>query len=220
MTRTALRLALAAAAALVAGAVSSGDASAQVLYKWTDKDGKIHYSDTPPRAFVGTVTTLEPDAKPDPAPPTTRKTEMQARDMPAQEPDLAAKRRAVREALAANVLKARDKLEAAKAALSERNTPEDNERQVVQQRLERNNPRPSPTSASTGGMYGTGGMHGGAPRSNCQTVTGSDRRTVTTCPTAVPTEAYYERIQKLEEAVRQAESELDAAESAYRRGVD
>jgi outer membrane protein TolC len=41
-----------------------------------------------------------------------------------------------------------------------------------------------------------------------------------TCPTFVPTEAYYERVQKLEEAVLRAQAEVDVAEQAYRRGVD
>ena len=39
-------------------------------------------------------------------------------------------------------------------------------------------------------------------------------------PTVVPSEAYYERVQKLEDDVRRAEEEVAAAEQAYRRGVD
>ena len=40
------------------------------------------------------------------------------------------------------------------------------------------------------------------------------------CPAIVPNEIYFERIAKLEAAVKQAEEEVDAAEQAYRRGVD
>jgi hypothetical protein len=63
-------------------------------------------------------------------------------------------------------------------------------------------------------------MHGMAPRSNCRTVVGSDRKRTTICPTIVPGPDYFERIERLEEAVRKAQAELDAAERAYRRGVD
>jgi len=40
------------------------------------------------------------------------------------------------------------------------------------------------------------------------------------CPAVIPNEAYYERQRGLEEAVRQAEADLDRAKEAYRRGVD
>ena len=40
------------------------------------------------------------------------------------------------------------------------------------------------------------------------------------CPALVPSEAYYDRVRELEEAVKRAEAELDDAERAYRRGVD
>lgn len=217
--RAALRL-LASGALHATIVLGYSNALAQVLYKWTDKDGKIHYSDTFPHGFADTVTTIEPDAKPDPAPVAADKPNPKSAHAPEPVSDLATTRRAQREAFAARITRARDKLEAAKSALADQASPEDSERQVVQQRVERNNPRPSASSSSTGGMFGSGGMHGGAARSNCSTVTGADRRTVTTCSTLVPTEAYYERQQRLEEAVRQAQAELAAAEEAYRRGVD
>jgi hypothetical protein len=70
-------------------------------------------------------------------------------------------------------------------------------------------------------MLGMGAMHGGAPRSNCKS--GKDPNsgsTITMCPTSIPTDAYYDRIKKLEDDVKTAEDELDAAQEAYRRGVD
>jgi outer membrane protein TolC len=36
----------------------------------------------------------------------------------------------------------------------------------------------------------------------------------------VPNDVYYERIKGLEDALRQAEDELEAAQQAYRRGTD
>jgi hypothetical protein len=63
-------------------------------------------------------------------------------------------------------------------------------------------------------------MHGSSPRSNCRVVTDTDGKSTLICATMVPNEAYRERQQKLEEAVRRAEEEVAAAEQAYRRGVD
>jgi len=36
----------------------------------------------------------------------------------------------------------------------------------------------------------------------------------------VPSEAYFTRVQQLEEAVKRAQADVDAAEVAYRKGVD
>jgi hypothetical protein len=64
-----------------------------------------------------------------------------------------------------------------------------------------------------------GGMHGMTERSNCR-VEGSGNQKILMCPTSVPTEEYRERVARLEEAMRKAEAELEAAEVAWRRGVD
>jgi hypothetical protein len=134
--------------------------------------------------------------------------------------DIAAKRRAVRTELAAAVARSRDRLEAAKAELAAVDAPLESERQVVQQRVDLSRPAPGGDSQSTGGMLGMGGMLGGAERSNCRIDVAADGRKLATCPTYVPGDAYYERVQKLEEAVRRAQEDVDAAEAAYRRGVD
>ena len=207
MRRVAILLALALAA----------PAYAQVLYKWTDKDGKVQYADKPPVRFNGTVTKIDIDVKPD---PDTRPAPQRPVDVGPASSDLVAKRRAIRTALAAQVARARDRLEAAKTALAAADAPLDDERQVVQQRLDQARPQPGPDSQSTGGMFGTGGMLGGADRSNCRVEQQADGRKVTTCPTFVPGEAYYDRVQRLEEAVRRAQADVDEAEEAYRRGVD
>jgi len=52
--------------------------------------------------------------------------------------------------------------------------------------------------------------------SNCHK--GADGRLV--CPGRVPNEAYYARVQQLEDAVKHAEADVEDAERAYRRGVD
>ncbi len=198
-------------------------AEAQVLYKWMDADGKIHYSDAPPKNPPGPVTRIEPDEKPDNTwkPPVPKASVAAPADTEAAKPrDQATQRRAKREQLEARVTAAREKLAAAKAALEAGQDPQDDERQTIQQRMDRNNPSPGPGSVSNGGMLGMGAMHGGAPRSNCSAAKDSSGNVITMCPTQIPTEAYYERIKKLEDDVKAAEEELDAAQEAYRRGVD
>jgi hypothetical protein len=208
-----VRRALAIAALVLAVA----PAWAQVLYKWTDKDGKVQYADKPPLRFEGAVTRIEIDVKPDPDPaPAAQPRSPQG----AAASDIGARRRAVRTELAAAVARSRDRLEAAKAELAAVGAPLESERQVVQQRVDLSRPAPGDGSQSTGGMLGMGGMLGGAERSNCRVEAAADGRKVATCPIFVPGDAYYERVQKLEEAVRRAQEDVDAAEAAYRRGVD
>ena len=200
------------AARLAAGALAlacaAGFAYAQVLYKWVDADGRIQYSDTPPKNPKGPVTRIEPDVAPTPAAPAPAKPEA-AKPAPKAEAapvvnDIASQRRAKRGMLEARLNAARDKLEAAKKALAEAPGPEPDERQVFRQEIK----------------PGQGGMHGlSTARSNCKEST-KDGKKVTTCAGTFATDAYYERIAKLEIAVHQAEEELDEAETAWRRGVD
>jgi uncharacterized protein DUF4124 len=213
--RWACRVALAALVAFPTAALS------QVFYKWTDAQGKVQYGDRPPKNFSGEIVRIDVDPTIHATPPAlTPRPPPAAVKGAAAPPDLAAKRRELRERLAADLARARAKLEVAKAALAADSAPQDDERMVIQQRLDREQPAPGGGSSSTGGMHGSGGMHGAAARSNCRTVTGSDGKQVVICPTAMPNESYHERQRKLEEAVRVAEEELAAAEQAYRRGVD
>jgi hypothetical protein len=200
----------------------AGDAAAQVLYKWIDADGKTQYSDRPPKDFKGTVSRIEPDEQPAPVAP-YRAPGAGARaggEGAAQLPDPLLERREQRRKLTAAVTTARDKLDAAKSALDAAGGPQDDEQQVVQQRVDSTSAKPGPGSATTGGMLGTSGASGGIPRSNCTSVKGADGRVVTTCPTIVPNDAFYDRMRKLEDDVRAAEEGLAAAEQAYRRGAD
>ena len=184
--------------ALLLAIALPADAQQRTLYKWTDRDGKVQYSDKPPTGFTGEIERLEIDpalnATPGPRAPEA------AAPKPAPS-DIASKRRALRERLRAMLDGARAKLELAKASLAVAGGPDDDERQVLQQKFARQVP-------------GTASARG-----NCRPIK-QDGGVVFLCPTLVPNESYYERLGKLEGAVRDAEAEVAAAEEAYRRGVD
>jgi hypothetical protein len=189
-------------ALLVAGAcMASADAAARDLYKWTDKDGKVQYSDQPPKGFSGEVTRIEIDTnantRPPGAPPRAAPDAVDDTAAP-QQVDVAKKRRELRTQLEERLRRARERVEAAQAALDEGGTPQVEERQVVQQRFD----RPQ------------------AGRSNCRTAKSADGKNSVMCPALVPNDSYYERQGGLEAALKAAEEELAAAEQAYRRGVD
>jgi len=195
------------AAAAIALACIAAPAPAQVLYKWIDADGKVQYSDTPPKNPTGPVTRIEPDAAPTPSAPRAPAPKAAApapAKAEAPEPDMATQRRTKRTALEARLKQAQARVDAAKKALAEAAGPEPEERQVFQQEMKK----------------GQGGMHGlSAARSNCRKVVKEGKQT-TVCPAMFATDAYYERIAKLEIELREAEEELAEAETAWRRGVD
>ena len=187
-------------------ALSEG-ASAQTLYKWVDKDGKTHYSDKQPVGFKGEVTRIEADAQPAPMPAAKvpAKAAKAEADDDEKVPDIAARRRAERERLAARLAMARARLEEARKALVDGEEPREGEKQFVQQHHARNERRPDRTPP---------------PRLNCMSQKASDGRAIWNCPTPIPGEAYFSRQKELEEAVQKAEEDLAEAEQAYRRGVD
>lgn len=177
----------------------------QTLYKWTDAQGRIQYSDRPPKDFKGEVTRIESDAQPPQSPAWVPKAAApkaeEGRQVEKATGDINSRRRALREKLAADVTRARERLEAAKKALGEAEGPQVDERQVVQQRFAR-------------------GTQPKTPRSNCREVVASDGKKSLMCPALVPGEGYYDRIRLLEEAVARAEEDLANAERAYRQGAD
>jgi len=185
--------------------VVAGPASAQVLYKWIEASGKVYYSDRlPPKGFNGRVEKIDPDVPAMPGP--TERIPIDPRVLSreaAPAGDVAAKRRATREALQARVEAARAKVEAAHKALDEGSDIAPGDRRTFVQRVDGD-----PAQAL-------------AMRSNCRVAkdaaTGKD---VAVCAASIPNDAYKERVEKLEEALRVAEEELDLALTAYRRGVD
>jgi len=182
-------------------------AHAQVLYKWVDSEGRVQYSDHPPKDAQVPVTRIEPDAAPTVAPvsksPPPVAESAKAIAPPTQ--DVVAKRRANRAALEGRLELARAALEAARRSLADASSPEPTEQQVFQQ----------PQNAGAGGMHGLS-----QSRSNCRPAIDKNGKAGVMCAAVMPNEAYFERVAKLEEAVRKAEEELADAESAWRRGVD
>ena len=196
-----MRRAIAAAVLLAA----MGPAAAQVLYKWIDASGKVYYSDKlPPKGFNGRVEKIETDVPATPLPPDRVPADPRATPREVSPPsDVAAKRRATREALQARVDAARAKVEAAKKALDQGSDIAVEDRRTFIQRVDGD-----PAQALT-------------MRSNCRVAKdAATGKEVAVCAASIPNDAYKERVEKLEEALRTAEGELDQALSDYRRGVD
>jgi hypothetical protein len=197
------KAATAAFLALVLGA--SGMAGAQTLYRWNDAEGKTHYGDRPPKDAINLVKVdtsgSESNAGSTPVPPVTKASKGSEPIAPAAQVDRNTQRRETRERLRADLDRALAKLELAKKQLEDGGDMQDDERQVVQQRA---GARPVTPAA----------------RQNCRPEKGRDGKTSLMCPVSVPNDQYYDRTGKLEQAVRQAEEEVAAAETAYRRGVD
>ncbi|HUQ27020.1 MAG TPA: DUF4124 domain-containing protein [Usitatibacter sp.] len=195
-----IRALLFLAALAVAGAAVG---ETRALYRWTDAEGRVQYADKPPAGFKGEVTRVDVDLDANTRPAAAPRAPLVApevlRDVIAPATDINKKRRDTREKLEAAVRAAEQKVKAAKAALDGGDEREDNENQVVQRRFAR---------AQAG-------------RSNCRPVTDANGRPAgVNCPAVVPSDEYYERIRGLEEALKKAEEELEAAQIAYRRGVD
>jgi hypothetical protein len=199
-------------AVLCAAAVAFA-AYAQVLYKWTDEQGRTQYSDRAPKGFAGKVERIEPPervdvvappaaASPAPVPPPARPAAPPEARKAVEPVDIGKRRRETRERLEAAVAAAESRLEEAKAKQAAGEPLQDDERQTIQQ------------------MAGKRGSLPAAKRSNCRSVTGADGKAAVMCPAVIPNEAYYDRMRGLEEAVKQAEIQLDLAKDAYRRGVD
>ncbi len=200
-------------AALLLGALACAPLHAQVLYKWLDAQGRTQYSDQPPKNFKGEVTRIEPDVPasparvaPAPAAPAAVGTAPGTAEPEVQAPaDYLTKRRATRNTLEARVKAARANLEAARKALEDGGETEPDERQIIQRQMQ----------------AGQGGMHGQSQqRSNCRATKDVNGKGVTVCAVAAPNEKYFDRVGKLEEAVKRAQEELDEALEARRRGAD
>jgi hypothetical protein len=197
--------------AALAAALATSAAAQQVLYKWTDAQGRVQYSDRVPKDYKGPVQRIDTDppntpapaAQPVPAAPVHAAPKAaEAKPAPAPQ-DTATKRRTTRERLQGDIDAAQARLDAAKKELAAVNGPNDDERQVIQQ-YPANNPGSLPASQ----------------RSNCMTVADANGKPAVRCAALIPSPAYYERIQALELKVKEAEDSLSEAQNAYRRGVD
>jgi hypothetical protein len=196
------------AVALLIGFTAQAQTSAPVqqqqtrtLYRWTDEQGRVQYSDRPPTKFKGEVTRVEVDldtnTRPVATPPPRIPPDV-LRDVVPASPDIAKQRRDRRARLEQDVRAAEERVAIAKAALDAGGDAKDDERNVVQRQYA--GPQPG--------------------KSNCRPIVGDSGKQVIVCPALVPNELYYERQKGLEEALRQAEEQLSAAQQAYRRGVD
>ena len=90
----------------------ASSAAGQAMYKWTDAQGRIQSSDRPPKDFKGEVTRIESDAQPPQAPAWAPKAAppgaQDGKQVEKAPGDMASRRRALREKLAADVTRARD----------------------------------------------------------------------------------------------------------------
>jgi hypothetical protein len=219
-------------AAAIAAAAFCAAAQAADLYRWTDAGGGTHYGDKPPkgalnvtRIDVDTASSTMPSRPAAPATPAGAPARADGAAAPAP-PDLLTQRRATRARLEANVATAQARLDLARKNLAEAAELQPDEQQVVQQRTDVAQPKPvadTGSSAADGALpqAAHGGMMGMYPnRSNCTTSRVANGKAVVTCPTIIPNQAYLERVTALEDAVRKAEDDLAAAQTAYRRGVD
>lgn len=193
------------------GCLLAAPAGATTLYTWIDGQGRTQYSDHPPKDFKGEVRRIETDAPPPPQsmpePRATHPAPAPAAKAGAAAEGIGGQRRATREKLEAEVSAARQKVEEARQALAA------GEEATVEDRQLMNRPM-TPPSGQPGVEVPT------ALRRNCRLTQTPDGARTTACPVSVPTEAYYARVHELEEALARAEAELEAAQTAYRRGVD
>jgi len=223
------RRAVDVAAAVLAAMCLCGAVHAAELYRWTDADGRVVYGDKPPkdarnvsRIDVDTSTTTIPARiAPAPAAPAAA-----AAPTP-QAPDILTQRRETRARLEAGVAQARARLDLARKNLAEASDMAPDEQQSVVEKVADLPPSEAAKATPSVGVdpgnmqVAGGGMYGmSVSRQNCTKVVGPSGKGGIICPTIIPNQAYRERIAMLEDAVKKAEADLDAALEAYRRGVD
>jgi len=200
-----------ALALALAGCLLAASANATTLYTWIDAQGRTQYSDRPPKDFKGEVRRIETEAPPPPQSMSEPHAPV-APAAPAAKADvaprgIAGQRRATREKLETEVNAAREKVEEARRALAEGQDATVDDRQLLHRPM-------APAPGKPGVQVPT------ALRSNCRVTETPNGGKTTACPVSVPTEAYYARVHELEEALAHAEADLEAAQLAYRRGVD
>ena len=189
--------AIALALALLA---ATGWASAP-LFKLIDRNGRVTFTDMPPKDFDGQVIRLEvsnPTAIP--APPAAAPAPPPA---PPKAESFSGRRQQAQAELAERLDKARARVAVARKAKEEGGRATPQEMQVIQRRY------PPPKAGQP------------APFPNCSTRKDpASGALVMICPAQVPGPAFQERQRKLDDDLTAAELELADAEQAFRRGVD
>jgi hypothetical protein len=197
--------------ASLALAMSAPNAHAVTLYKLVDVDGKVTYAELPPHDYHGRMIPMDIDVQTSAAQVTKATTpapEQAAPKAEKPEPDYLSRRRATRAALDARLKRARDRLEAAKAALANLTMQEDDVRIVMKEVKEKTRSDTRPPGSPDPRM-----------RPGCKDLFANGRHKYM-CPGGAPNENFIARASALEEEVKQAEDEVEEAEVAYRKGVD
>ncbi len=189
--------------------VSSVQVSAQVLYKYVDANGKVTYSDKPPKPGEK-AERIQADTKTNviDSPVGSRAIASGGgKEGSADVNERIKERAALRETLQGKVDAARAALERAKLALEEGRTPREGEQRVIV--------KPATVKAKDGTIVTvpTTTNPVSSPAVGSLTPTPAGQNAVTR------TDAYSERIERLEAAVKSAEEQLELAQTNYRRGA-
>lgn len=174
-------------------------ASAQVLFKLIDRQGRVTYSDREPKVFDGTVVRIETDTASNIVPSAKAGDAQRPASVPSEWSE---NRRRSRDELEKKLRAAQSRVEAARKAKAEGDEPLAEELQTIQHR------HPPLKSGQQ------------PPNPNCFTATDASGTAFLNCPTRIPHDAFYDRQKKLAEELVKAEEELALAERAYRRGTD
>lgn len=175
---------------------------AQAVYRYVDKEGRVVLSDHPPKGVAYERFDYDKSTNVLESPKRTQGTQSEKAGVGNEK---SRQRSALRDSLRGEVDKARARLAAAREALVAGQDPTEDEWQ------------PTVTAPDNGGKPNSKGViTGRGGRVVCHT-DGSGR---VVCPAVpVPSQAYRERIEGLERAVKDAEEALKVAEARFRRNA-
>jgi Domain of unknown function (DUF4124) len=190
-------------------ALASLQASAQVLYKYVDANGKVTYSDRAPKAGEK-AERIQADTKTNVISSPVSASGGASNNGKEGSADINVRvkeRAALRDTLKGQVDAARAELERAKLALEEGKTPREGEQRIIV--------KPATVKAKDGTIVTVPTVANpvSSPAIGNLTPTPAGQNVVTR------TDAYSERIAGLEAAVKEAEAKLELAETNYRRGA-
>lgn len=194
-------------------AIGSVLAETKTLFKWVDEKGRTQYGDTPPDGFKGEVTRVQIDMNANTSVPPVRKDNAPQINPggPISAPvptDYLSQRRARVAKLEANVKAARERLEAARAAL-EKGLGDDEYMTV------RGAGADNVRSRTTGSPVVN--ADNSDNKQNCREARDGRGRGTFVCPRRAPNPEGQAKAQALEDAVKQAEQDLEEAEAQLAR---